>query len=415
MRIVQRVLTPFLSLLSLLFSLAATAHNPGESYVYLQVTETELRGRLEITLTDVNQFVPLYAGEDRKPTEAEFEARYNEVIDYLREHLAFFIEGARHEPIFTTYDFVHIDWASFVRIDFQLPGISSPPEAIEAEYSVLFNDAVPRHRGQVLIESNSRSGIEANESQFSAIFRPGRERQTVNLDVVPWQNVFVNFVQHGVWHIWIGFDHVLFLVALLLPSVLVFRASGWEPTETFRESLIYVVKVVTLFTLAHTVTLSLAALEIIQLPVQLVEAVIAASIAAVAVNNIRPFLRSKSWLLVFVFGLFHGLGFANVLAPLGGGGGNRVSALLGFNVGVEIGQLVIILVVFPLLYWLRNWVGYRRLVLQTASVALIAISCYWFVERTVDIPFLSADMFASTASASSLPNPGCEAVPELYS
>jgi hypothetical protein len=412
MRIILRVLSP---VLFVLFSLAANAHNPGESYVYLQVTDTELRGRLEITLADVHQFVPLYEGEDRSPTEAEFEARYIDIIEYLREHIAFFIDGTRHEPVFMGYNFVHIDWASFVRIGFRLPGISSPPEAIEAEYSVLFNDAVPRHRGQVLIESNSRSGIEANESQFSAIFRPGRERQTVNLDVVPWQNVFVNFVQHGVWHIWIGFDHVLFLVALLLPSVLVFRASGWEPTETFRESLIYVVKVVTLFTLAHTVTLSLAALDVIQLPVQLVEAVIALSIAAVAANNIRPFLRSKSWLLVFVFGLFHGLGFANVLAPLGGGGGNKIAALLGFNVGVEIGQLVIILVVFPLLYWLRTWVGYRRLVLQTASVALIAISCYWFLERTVDIPFLSADMFASASSASSPPGTGCEAVAMLCS
>ena len=128
---------------------------------------------------------------------------------------------------------------------------------------------------------------------------------------------------------------------------------------------------------------------------------IALSIAAVAVNNIRPFLGTHSWLLVFVFGLFHGLGFANVLAPLGGGGGNRVSALLGFNVGVELGQLVIILAVFPLLYLLRNWVGYRRVMMQAGSAALIAVSSFWFVERTVDIPFLSADTFASTAGPAS--------------
>ena len=317
----------------------------------------------------------------------------------MRDHVTLFVDGTPHHPVFTEYDFVHLDWASFVRIDFELPEITSPPESITAEYSVLFNDAQPKHRGLILIESNPRAGIEANESQFSGIFGPGKERQTLSLHSIPWQNVFGNFVKHGVWHIWIGFDHVLFLIALLLPSVMVLRADGWVPTETFPESLIYVVKVVTIFTLAHTVTLSLAALDIIRLPVQLVEAVIALSIAAVAVNNIRPFLRSSSWLLVFVFGLFHGLGFANVLAPLGGGGGNRVAALLGFNVGVEIGQLAIILAVFPVLYLIRNWAGYRRVVLQTASAALVAVSCFWFIERTVDVPFLSSDTFNFAYSA----------------
>lgn len=391
------------------FCAAAAAHNPGESYVYLQVDENALGGRIEITLEDVNKFVPLYEGANRGAAEADFDNKFPEVAGYLRDNLTLFVGDTPHEPVFTEYDFFHLSWASFARINFRLPGITPPPENITAEYSVLFNDGSPKHRGLILIESNTRAGIESNESQFSAIFGPGRERQTFSLDSIPWQNVFGNFVRHGVWHIWIGFDHVLFLIALLLPSVMVLRAEGWMPTETFRESFVYVVKVVTLFTLAHTVTLSLAALEMIQLPVRFVEAVIALSIAAVAVNNIRPFLRSGSWLLVFVFGLFHGLGFANVLAPLGGGGGNRVAALLGFNVGVEIGQLAIILAVFPLLYLLRNWAGYRRVVLQTASAALVAVSCFWFIERTMDIPFLSSESFKFAVSAASSPASDAEA------
>ena len=406
MRILSRLATLFL----FCFCSALSAHNLGESYVYLQVTDNEVRGRVEITLADVHKFTPLYKDSVRKPTEADFNEKFPEIVDYLQRHLNFFVDGDRHIPIFTDYDFFHTDWASFARINFLLPGITPPPDSITAEYSVLFNEFAPRHRGVMLIESNSRSGIEANESQFSAIFGPGRERHTISLDEIPWKNVFGEFVKYGVWHIWIGFDHVLFLIALLLPSVMIFGAVGWEPTQTFRESLVYVIKIVTLFTLAHTVTLSLAALEIVRLPVQLVEAVIALSIAAVAVNNIRPFLRSSSWLLVFIFGLFHGLGFANVLAPLGGGGGNRIAALLGFNVGVELGQLVIILAVFPLLYWIRDWAGYRRVVLQTASVALIAISCFWFVERTVDIPFLSAKTFGLASTYGPVTGELCDAV-----
>jgi hypothetical protein len=391
------------------FCASTAAHNPGESYVYLQVSENALGGRLEITLEDVSKFLPLYQGNDPEAAEADFDRKFPEIAEYLQSNLTLFVGDTPHEPVFTEYDFVHLNWASFVRLNFQLPGITPPPETITAEYSVLFNDFAPRHRGLILIESNSRAGIEANESQFSAIFGPGKERQTLSLDSIPWQNVFGNFIKHGVWHIWIGFDHVLFLIALLLPSVMVLGAAGWAPTETFRESFIYVLKVVTLFTLAHTVTLSLAALEIVQLPVQLVEAIIALSIAAVALNNIWPFLRSGSWLLVFVFGLFHGLGFANVLAPLGGGGGNQVAALLGFNVGVEIGQLAIILAVFPLLYWLRNWGGYRRVVLQTASAALVAISCFWFIERTIDVPFLSSETLKFAYSAAVVSDPAAAA------
>ncbi len=97
--------------------------------------------------------------------------------------------------------------------------------------------------------------------------------------------------------------------------------------------------------------------------------------------------------MVFVFGLFHGLGFASVLEPLGVSGGSKTAALLGFNVGVELGQLAIILVVFPLLFFLRNWVGYRPLVLKGGSIALILVSSFWFVERTIDVPFVSAKTF----------------------
>ncbi len=142
------------------------------------------------------------------------------------------------------------------------------------------------------------------------------------------------------------------------------------------------VKVVTLFTIAHSVTLSLSALEIISLPVRLVEAVIALSIIVVALDNIFPFFHRRIWLVVFVFGLFHGLGFANVLSPLGLERSSLLTALVGFNVGVEIGQLAIIAICFPLLYLLRTWRHYRLVVLGFGSAALIVISTIWFVERT---------------------------------
>ena len=150
---------------------------------------------------------------------------------YLTEHLDFFVGDRRYPPVFTDFDVMPTNLGDFARMRFELPGLGAPPDEITARYSMLFNDVHPDYRGIILIESNSRSGIEENESLFSAIFGPGRERQTISLDDIPWQNVFGSFVKHGVWHIWIGFDHVLFLIALLLPSVMVFRANNWAPTE----------------------------------------------------------------------------------------------------------------------------------------------------------------------------------------
>lgn len=149
----------------------------------------------------------------------------------------------------------------------------------------------------------------------------------------------------------------------------------------FKSAFLFVVKVITLFTVAHSVTLSLSALGIVKLPVRLVEAVIAVSIIVVALNNIFPVFNRRIWLVVFGFGLFHGLGFANVLAPLGAERSSLLTALVGFNVGVEIGQLAIIAVVFPLFFMMRNWRAYQFQVLGLGSAALILVSSFWFAER----------------------------------
>ncbi|MEM9439835.1 MAG: HupE/UreJ family protein, partial [Pseudomonadota bacterium] len=143
--------------------------------------------------------------------------------------------------------------------------------------------------------------------------------------------------------------------------------------------------VVTLFTVAHTITLTLAALGIVRLPVMLVEAVIALSIAIAAFNNLYPFIANKTWSIVFILGLFHGFGFANVLDPLGAQGHSLLAALSGFNIGVEIGQLIVVMAAFPLLYLIRRLPVYKPVVLQAGSVAMIAVAGLWFVERTFDV------------------------------
>jgi hypothetical protein len=146
-----------------------------------------------------------------------------------------------------------------------------------------------------------------------------------------------------------------------------------------------VLKVVTAFTLAHSITLSLAALGIISLPSRWVESVIAASIIVAALQNIRGVVDSKRWIMAFGFGLIHGFGFASVLADLGLPQNALVTALIGFNVGVELGQLAIVAVFLPLAFWLRATKFYQVGVFKWGSILIALMALYWLIERVFDL------------------------------
>ena len=143
-------------------------------------------------------------------------------------------------------------------------------------------------------------------------------------------------------------------------------------------------KVVTAFTLAHSITLSLAALQVISLPSRFVESTIAASVVLAALNNLRGTIERRRWVMAFVFGLVHGFGFASVLADLGLPQGALVLALVGFNVGVEVGQVAIVVAFVPIAFWLRHTQFYRRGVLTAGSLLVALVAAYWFVQRAFD-------------------------------
>jgi len=201
-------------------------------------------------------------------------------------------------------------------------------------------------------------------------------------------STFVTFVVEGIWHIWIGFDHILFLLTLLLPAALLRRDHHWVVPDNFRSVLREIIEVVTSFTVAHSLTLALASLQIVELPTRLVESAIALSVVLTALNNITPIIERGRWRLAFVFGLIHGFGFASVLSELGLPREHLVLALLGFNAGVEIGQLAIVAAVFPILYSLRRTVFYRRYFLLGGSGMTALVALLWFIERSIDLKFL---------------------------
>ena len=197
------------------------------------------------------------------------------------------------------------------------------------------------------------------------VLNDGARELTLTGPPPPLGEVLARYTLSGTEHIFIGIDHIAFLIALLL----------WA------RSLIALIKIVTAFTLAHSVTLSLAALDVVTLPSALVEPAIAATIVYVAAENFFRHGISGKWRGAFLLGLVHGFGFASVLKETGFPQGALGWALASFNVGVEIGQVVIVAAVFPLLLLLDRLTAQRERVVYAASAVIMGLGIFWLVER----------------------------------
>jgi len=221
---------------------------------------------------------------------------------------------------------------------------------------------------ELIILEIEQGQLAFQNAEMTEEYRVALRRQRIRkLQAMPWQEKFILFIKAGFTHIIPkGLDHILFVLGLFFASIH-FRSLFWQ---------------VTAFTLAHTITLALSASRIIQLPSTVVEPLIALSIVWIAVENCF-FKQSKTWrpAVIFGFGLLHGLGFAAVLHEYGLPKGNRIPSLLAFNIGVEIGQLAIIIAAIILFWQIRKKSWYRKWIQIPASLSIALIGLFWFIER----------------------------------
>lgn len=241
--------------------------------------------------------------------------------------------------------------------------------ALQVRYGLFF-DRDPQHRALITVRRDKSvvTGIARVDAQQVKIPRSGG-------------NPFADFLREGIHHILIGYDHLAFLISLLLPAALVRNKQRWEPAPSFRASLGHILGIVTAFTVAHSITLSLAALGWVTPASRWVEAGIAASVLLAALNNIWPVVTRRVWTLSFGFGLVHGFGFAGALSELGLPKGARLASLFGFNLGVETGQLAVVCLVLPVLYLLRRRPWYPRWAMPVASLVIAALASWWLFKR----------------------------------
>ena len=188
----------------------------------------------------------------------------------------------------------------------------------------------------------------------------------------------LTFAWQGIWHVWIGYDHLIFLLLLLLPAVV--RRGGSEAGRG-RAIALDLARIVTAFTVAHSITLGLAATELVRLPERPIEVAIAMSLVVAGVTNLAPRLYGLRLPLAFGFGLVHGFGFANALAGLDAGGSPMWPVLAGFNIGVELANLAVIAAVLPLLLWTGRFAWYAPRAMPAVSLVAAAIGAAWMMQR----------------------------------
>ncbi|XAL98346.1 HupE/UreJ family protein [Phycisphaeraceae bacterium D3-23] len=359
---------------STLFAAEAHAHKPSDSYLTLEVGEPTLTARWDLAVKDLEFLIGIDIDRDGQVTWAELQARQDDIAALALSRLDVVVDGEEANWSVAALQVVeHSDgFYAVLRLEADRPGDA---DEITVTYDLLF-DADPTHRGLLVFRGGAMDQTHIlSPDAPSAEFRPGPGGTNS-----AWR-VFKEFLIEGVWHIWIGLDHILFLLALLLPAVWLRQDKKWEPVESVKPALWAVLKIVTMFTLAHSITLWLAVTEVVSLPSRAIEATIAASIVVTALNNFFPQKWLKGWMIAVGFGLIHGFGFANVLVDLGLRDTALAVSLFAFNVGVELGQMAIVLAFFPAAFALRKTDFYRWGVFTAGSAAIGLLALLWFIER----------------------------------
>jgi hydrogenase/urease accessory protein HupE len=282
------------------------------------------------------------------------------VLTYIGDHVAVFAGGQQCAPgrgtalPADTHVLVMVKW-------------TCPLDGGELRYrATLFHDVDPTARHVAIIVTESGERELALDSRAPEVALSGAGSAVLQ--------VVGRFVQAGIEHIFLGFDHIAFLAAIVL----------WA------HRLWPIIKIVTAFTVAHSITLSLAALHVVVIPSAIVEPAIAATVMFVAAENFFSRNVDGRWRVTFVFGLIHGFGFASVLQEIGLPANAAVPALAAFNIGVEIGQVLIVALIFQLLLW-SDRIGYEAAgrkkrhpaVVYFCSAAILLVGFYWLMVRTV--------------------------------
>jgi len=379
---------------------SAHAHAASDAFLTLRVDGARVEQRLDIALRDLDRALDLDVDRDGQLRWGELRTRwpaFEQLVD-----AALPLRAGDRPCTRVSTDRPQLDRHTggvyaVLRRQWNCPGLApaggnaAAPAGLALHYR-LFETIDPTHRGIARVE---RAGAGA----VTRVLVPG-ETAVLPIAAVAASGGAAGFFASGLQHIAAGLDHVLFLVTLLLvavwrrgdpapdhtPAAPSARRGRWVPRTEARGAWAEALRIVSAFTVAHSITLGLAAAGILAPPARWIEPLIAVSVLVAALDNLRPFLPGPRWATVAVFGLVHGFGFAGPLQDLGLRGAALAVPLLAFNLGVEAGQLLIVLALLPLALAWRHGAGYRRWIVRPVSAGVALLALAWTLERALALP-----------------------------
>lgn len=386
----------FCAIVFAMLPMAAFAHKESDAYLTLNTDPahlTVLHGQFDIALRDLSFVLDIDSNHDSAVTWGEVKASRGAIERYALNGLTVKGDGLTCETHPTDQKIDEHNDGAYDVILFDAVCDKEIPSRLTIVYT-LFQDVDPYHRGIITIRAGTRIA--------GAVLGPKTPTTTLDLREPDRWSQFKSFMVDGIWHIWTGPDHLLFIMSLLLPAVLYRRSAlpanspllkaplrsgdtGWVPVPKLSRAMLELIKVVSGFTVSHSVTLTLSVLGYVNLPSRLVESGIALSIIVAALNNLYPIVTRRAWVVAFAFGFIHGLGFASALAGLSLPPAAMAASLGGFSLGVELGQESIVLPFLPLAFLVRKTRFYQIGVVRWGSLLIIAIATLWLVQRAFDV------------------------------
>jgi hypothetical protein len=357
-----------MTLAAWLFAANSFAHQLSTGYITLNSSpnQHQYSGHWQVSITDLEQQIALDINNDKQITWAEVKAKRSSISNFVYANLQ--LTQQQQECTLSTAGAYQLDY------HFNQPYLVMPllfncasQSAINLNYSAFFNT-----------DSNHKAIVNIND--VARVFSATDAQQRFDLNQSSYLSTFNQYVYQGILHIWIGIDHILFLIALLLTCVLTRSAAQWQAISSKKQIIKHTAWIVTAFTLAHSITLTATAMNVLSPNSRWVELGIAISVLFAALNNVWPLVLRLGW-LTFAFGLLHGMGFASVLAELGLSSNYQLLSILAFNIGVELGQLSILIIALPLLISIRHYQWYNKWLMPVGSFAIALIALQWSLER----------------------------------
>ncbi len=362
-----------------LLSSSLTAHELSTTFISAELHDDgNLAGQLKLDILDLKEVVTLDIDGNGELTWGEIEASRDAIQNYVTNGFRFYAGTQQCMlNLNNQLELQELNSVTYLVQSFSSPLYSSPKcageEQLSFEYSLLF-DAATNHKAIVSLRVASEEYVFIIDNENS------RNSINVELNESSSWSTFWAFIYQGIFHILIGLDHILFLFTLLLTLCFYRHLGEWRSVDSKSVIIKKTLLIITSFTIAHSITLSGTALGIIPVMGSWIEIVIAASILFNVFNNLFPMIKNLS-VITFLFGLIHGMGFAGALSEFGFTQEHQLLSVLGFNLGVEIGQLGLLVIFLPILLRLRKSNFYRWYGMQLLSLLIGAVAIYWILER----------------------------------